>query len=378
MGGVVLAAALGPLVPGPQPNARANETDQFLLPTDRPFADVGRCVSVAHYRVLERVIERVNERVRDAMAISDPDRRAARMAALHQPRGIADQIRGEFGPGFFETLGMESELRSSRAKGVFPAEAHAIFKRSDWVYAFGTLPIDPRIIPMLVPSSTIKVYGHYVGTDKLGHFHDLGHYYFCDYTAKRAAGKSEADAVREVVAKYSRGVIAETTTIGFLATGVCSNADLASNYAGLKFYRNLTEEIEVDGVVRPPLLVVVGGFWRLNTHVRPESDFFEPFVSDHWNEALNPCVYELGLGWTVARRLRKEADAVVGFYCDVDGRPRDAAYFRRLAQELATYHGEDYGHYGDPSEVMGIATECFGAEEEADAPGAAAEGAGTP
>jgi hypothetical protein len=49
-----------------------------------------------------------------------------------------------------------------------------------------------------------------------------------------------------------------------------------------------------------------------------------------------------------------------------------------LAQELATYHGEDYGHYGDPSEVMGIATECFGAEEEADAPGAAAEGAGTP
>lgn len=343
----------------PQPIARANETDQFLLPTDHPFADVGRCLSMAHYTVLETVTRKLNTQIRAAQSIQDPRRRQARLDALHAPRKLADMIRAEFGPGFFETIGLENVFRSKRAKAVYPEESYPIFKRFDWVYAFGTLPIDPRIIPMSVPSSTIRVYGHYIGTDKLGHFHDLGHYYFCDYTAKRKAGKPEDQAVREVVATYSRGILAETTTIGFLATGVCSNADLASNYAGLKFYRNLTEPIMLKGAMHPPLLVIVGEYWQLSTHVRPDTDWFEPYVSDHWNEALNPCVYELGLGWTVERRLKKDADEVLGFYCDVDGRPRDPAYFANLVVELSTYYGEDYGFYGDPAKVMCIANTCF-------------------
>ena len=344
--------------------ARANETDQFLLPTDTPFVDVGPCISKAHYLVLESVTKSLNTQIRRALTIRDPTRRQARLDALHAPRRVADMIRGKFGPGFFETIGLENAFRSNLARSALPPDTYHIFKRFDWVYAFGTLPIDPRIIPMSLPSSTILVYGHYIGTDKFGHFHDLGHYYFSDYTAKRNAGKSEEEATREVVATYSRGPISETTTIGFLATGVCSNADLASNYMGLKFYRNLTEPIVLRGTQHPPMLVLIGEYWQLNTHVRPDTDFFAPFVSDHWNEALNPCVYELGLGWAVERRLKKDADAVLGFYCDVDGRPRDAAYFASLAVELSTYYGEDYGFYGDPAEIMCIANTCFGAPDE--------------
>lgn len=350
-----------------------NETDQFLLPTDVEMVDVGRLISAAHCRVLEDVTEGLNRRIAAAQRIADPARRGAALERLHDPGLLADKVRAAFGPGFFETIGMENSLRSRPAKracGGDGEDATLIYKRMDWIYAFAHLPFDPRNIPMALPSSTVRVYGSYVGTDKFGHFHDLGHIYFKDYLGKRRAGKDERQATEEVVWMWSRGPIAETTAIGFLATGVCSNADLAANYMGLKFYRNLTEPMVVQGEERPPMLVVVGGYWQLNHHVRPDSDFFAPFVSDHWNEALNPCVYEWGLRWTVERRMRNRAEEILAFYCDVDGRPRDAAYFADLAVELSTYDGEDYGYFTDPREIMGIATACF---ESADADATDAE-----
>lgn len=344
----------------------ANETDQFLLPADRPFADVGPLISGAHHSVLVAVTEDLNEDIRRAQRITDPERRRARLESLHSPRRLADMVRHEFGPGFFETLGVESVLKGRRAREVFPEEAYVSFQRPDWVYSFAHLPVDPRNLPLLLPSSTIRVYDHYLGTDKLGHFHDLGHYYFCDFLSKRSAGKEADEAVREVVDTYSRGVISERGVIGFVATGVFSNADLVANYMGFKFYRNLTEPVMLQGREIPPLLVTVGEYWRLNTHVRPDSDFMTPFFSDHWNEALNPCVYEWGLGNAVRRKLRNRADEVLAFYCDADGRPRDPQYFADLVQDLSTYHGENYGYLGDPAEIMCIANACFAPAHDED------------
>ena len=343
--------------------APANETDQFLLPLDKPLADVGRCMSRAHYEVLESVTRQLNGQIRAAQMMKPGPRRTERLEPLYKPRVIANKVREAFGPGFFETIGLEDSLRTQAARRALGDRGIGAYKRSDWIYAFAHLPIDPRTIPMLLPSSSIKVYGSYVGTDKFGHFHDLGHYYFCDYLSKRNSGTSEEQAVQEVVANYSRGLLAETTTIGFLATGICSNADLLANYMGFKFYRNLTEPVMLKGELVPAMLVQVGGYWELNSHVRPDSDFFAPFVSDHWNEALNPCVYEWGLRWTVERRLRDKADEVLGFYCGIDRRPREARYFADLAVELSSYYGESYGYFGDPAEMMSIATTCFPEQE---------------
>ena len=355
-GPVLLATFLAVPVSSP---AHANETDQFLLPSDRKFVDVGRLITVAHHNVLVAVTGSLNEQIRRAQDIGDPAERRERLKALHSPRRLADGVRAEFGQGFLETLEIESSLGSTLARSAFPGSEYIAFKRLDWIYFFAHWPIDPRNIPLLFQSSTIRVHGHYVGTDKFGHFHDLGHIYFCDYTSKRAAGKSEEDAVHEVVGAYSRGVISETALIGFVATGVCSNADLAVNYLGLKFYRNLTEPVMLEGREAPPMLVLVGEYWQLNTHVRPDSDFMAPFFSDHWNEALNPCVYEVGLRNAIRRKLDTRAGEVLDFYCGVDGRPRDAAYFTGLAKELSSYFGEDYGYYGDASTVMSIGTACF-------------------
>ena len=78
-----------------------------------------------------------------------------------------------------------------------------------------------------------------------------------------------------------------------LTTGIRSNADLAANYAGFKFYRNLTEEVRIGDRVMPPMLVRQGPYWRLNDQVQPDSDFFTAFITPHWNEALNPNVYAI-------------------------------------------------------------------------------------
>jgi hypothetical protein len=349
----------------------ANETDQFLLPTDRPFADVGPLITGAHYSVLQDITEDLNKQIRRAQDIGNPERRRTRLEALHSPRRLADMVRHEFGAGFFETLGVESLLKRKAARAAFPDGTYLRYQRPDWIYSFAHLPIDPRNLPLLVPSSTIRVYGHYIGTDKLGHFHDLGHYYFRDFVGKLASGRSDEEAVDEVVRTYSRGIISERSIIGFVATGVHSNADLASNYMGFKFYRNLTEPVMLQGREHPPLLVLVGGYWKLNTHVRPDSDFMAPFFSDHWNEALNPCEYEWGLRNAIRRKLHARSDEVLAFYCDVDERPRDPQYFADLADDLASYHGEDYGHFSDEGPSMSIATACFANEpEDTDSPAA--------
>lgn len=338
---------------------RANETDQFTLPPNARFADLGRFFNLMHYQVLEDVVESVNEEIDEASAIRNESVRAARLDRLHAAGMLADMVRHRFGPGFFETIGAEVALRDKRIERCHPDEL-IIYRNRDWIYNGAHLPIDPRNLPLLIPSSTICVYGVYFGTDKLGHFHDLGHIYFKSFLGKVERGLSEDEAMKRVIAEFSEGIISEASIIGAIGTGVFSNADLASNYVGMKFYRNLTEPVTLEGREYPPLLVRHGEHWRLNRHVRPESAFFRPFICDHFNEALNPCVYEWGLRGDVRRRLEECADDILAFYADENDQPHGREWFDEKARELTTYYGEDYGHSGieEPTMVT-IASACF-------------------
>ncbi len=367
------AAAIAAAIPG----ARANETDQFLLPTDRPLAEVGPLISHAHYLVLEDFVERANERVSRARRIKESYARERALRAIHSPRTVANHVRAAFGPGFFETLELENALRSHDARSLY-AGVHAAYKTSGWIYSSVHLPIDPRKIPLSLPSSTMRVFGHYVGSDKFGHFHDLGHLYHQDYRNLCNSGVDPAEALRRVVAFYARGPISEAGAIGFFATGVFSNADLAANYLGFKFYLNLTEPIMLDGVEHPPMLVRIGDYWALNHHVRAGSDFFRVFVSDHWNEALNPCVYEWGAAGPIARILRDHADQILTVYADESGNKRSREWFVEKARSLITCYGENYGHSGLEKATVTIASCCFGETEpeKAEPPGGT-EGAAT-
>lgn len=336
------------------PSARANETDQFTLPTDRPFADLGPYMESIHHEVLSRVIENLNEDLRRAYRGPRPNE----IKRLTDEGLIADLVRSEYAPGFIETMNLENALRRSPMRRAYPDQVTA-HRTLGWIYAWAHLPIDPRRLVLLFQSSTIKVHGAYMGTDKIAHFHDLGHIYYKSYLARIDGGMSPEKAREWVVGFYSRGPISESFTIGAIATGVISNADLASNYAGMLFYQNLTEPIEINGDTLPPMLELHEGYWRLAYHVRPESGFLRPFLTEHCNEALNPCVYEIGMRGPIRKNLRKNSDRILSIYADEDGNTRPPEWFREKAIELRTFHGQDYGAVIRESKMFSIGDACL-------------------
>ncbi|TVQ52653.1 MAG: hypothetical protein EA377_09740 [Phycisphaerales bacterium] len=345
--------------------AAADETDQFTLPTDQPFADLGDYFNLVHYRVLEEVVEDFNRDVERALRVQNEAERERRMEAMHDPGLIADRVRAKWGPGFFEMRALEDLLHSRNMRETYP-DQYTAYRDPFWIYFYTHLPIDPRKLVLLFQASTVKAYGVYFGTDKWGHFHDLGHFYFSDLHRMRGRGMEDEEALRRIVHEYSQGPISEATTIGLWATGVYSNADLASNYAGMLFYQNLREPVELQGETHEPLMVRIGPFLALNKHVRPESAFLKPFITDHWNEALNPNLYEWGMRGPIRSRMEAMADDILKFYCDLDGRPRSPEYFNELAVELSTYFGKDYGHSGIDDRIITIGDACFPESESAD------------
>src|SRR5207344_20116 len=103
------------------------------------------------------------------------------------------------------------------------------------------------------------------------------------YLSARKQGLEEPEAVARSV-QLSAGnnlFLSENGLLGMLTTGIRSNGDLAANYAGFKFYRNLTEEVRIGNRVMAPMLVRQGPYWRLNDHVQPHSDFFTAFITPH-------------------------------------------------------------------------------------------------
>jgi hypothetical protein len=115
----------------------------------------------------------------------------------------------------------------------------------------------------------------------------------------------------------------------------------------------------MKGREREPLVVRCGVFWRVNHHVRPQSGWLADFFSDHWNEALNPSLYDPTMRPGIRRVLRSRADRIVQFYTRKDGRPSNPAYFENLMRELSTYDGEAYGHSDQFGKLMNIGNTCF-------------------
>lgn len=340
------------------PAASANETDQFTLPLDKTFAEMGPYFSKEHAKTLQKAVDKLNRKIKSALKLKPSNARTERLAYLQSGGGVADTVRSLYAPGFFDMMDIENKLRTGKIKKQYPGQL-TIHKTVAWIYADTHLPVDPRKLVLLFQSSTVKVYGSYVGVDKFGHFHDLGHIYYKDYLALRRRGVGDVQATRTVVDRFAHGPISERAVIGNMATGVMSNSDLAVNYIGFKFYRNLTEPVVLEGKRVQPMLVRDGEFWKLNRHVGPDTDFFAAFVSDHWNEALTPCNYEWGMRGPIAGRLRKNAEKILTFYADDNGRKRPRAWFERKAGDMMTYYGEDYGSSGIREDMVTIANTCF-------------------
>jgi hypothetical protein len=355
---VGLCVSLATLVT-PAPQARAHETDQYTMPLDRPMADLADYFDAVHFAALQAAVAKLNKETLAALKDNDPQRRDAELTRIRSPLHVMEAVEENFDDAFSEIQDVEDALRSDWAKQAYPDQI-TIWRPDRWIYTGTHFWLDPRQIILQFDSSTVKAYGVYFGTDKLSHFHHMGKIYFTNYTYRRAQGWSEQQAIDFVVREYSTdSSIGEAGLLGFAATGVYSNADLAADYSGFKFCRNLLEPVYIKGADRPPLLVRKGEFFRLNKHVRPESGFMGAFVSDHWNEALNPSWWEWDIHDDVVDAVKKRAETVREFYTKIDGRPADPQYYENLAHELATMDGEEYGHCKQWDRLLTLAEVCW-------------------
>jgi hypothetical protein len=250
------------------------------------------------------------------------------------------------GPGLPESR-IEQWVRRNSFRAAREAGAPTTFNTSLARCVYGDSPFNkPLLLAFLSP--TVNIHGTYAGVDKLGHVFQHGYHYFEEYRRAEHDGCDHAKAAARAV---KMGVAQERGFYGEVMTGVFSNADLAANLAGLKFYLNLTRPIEIGGETIAPLLVRDrSGNWCFNPQRRADEQLLL-LVDDTFNEALNPSRFQGVLRDTVRDRLKRRAEKLLAFYDTTPQRERERVI------ELSTWRGEDYGHSGF-GRVVTIADNC--------------------
>jgi len=338
--------------------AAAHETDQVTLPLGREFADLRVPISQMVREAIVTAVDHTNTAIRGSLRNG---RATARTARLQSADYIVDEVWQQMFVTFPTNEAVDAMLASPSMRARYPGLI-TMYRPEQSVYDDPLLLMDvTKVIRALFRAGTININGTLVGTDKLIHFLNLGGIYYSTYAGARRRGLGEAEATAQAV-ELSAGsnlFLSENALLGLLTTGVYSNGDLAANYAGLKFYRNLTETVRIGAKALPPMLVRDGPYWRLDEHVRDESDFFAAFVTPHWNEALNPNGYAILVDTRVRKMLRTRCPDVVDWYHDNHGQARDREQFARIEEDLSTYYGENYGYRDDGKDTVSIATTCF-------------------
>lgn len=312
------------------PRVQALETDQFTLPP-RPLVDSGPVLSRRIYYLLLYIVRQGNN---EFGKFPDSERLDERFPA--------DRL--------FQTLGKgvpESSVERWLRIGDFPGKPMR-YSVPIWDSIFrGVFSPLPLSLVHLAP--TIDLFGVLLGNDKAGHLLQHGHKYYAIKVDDERAGKSDK-LIREDTVAF--GINQERGAYGTGLDGVFSNADLAANYAGMKFYESLTRPVAVGALTVGPMLSRHDGRWEIASGLNPDR-LIEPFISEHMNEALNPSRYAFNRD-----RIRK----AVGSRC-AEWHKRYPELTREVLleklAELSTWHGEDYGQWLPPEEAITLAGECF-------------------
>jgi ankyrin repeat protein len=356
--GVLLALALTALA------AAAHETDQSTLPLGRQFADLRMPLSRTVRDAIVTAAEKTNAAIEASLRAGHPSAQAVQphsAAQLQSADGIAAAVWTQMFAAFPTNEGLDIILADAPMRARYPGLVTA-YRPEQFIYDDPLLLIDvTKVVRTVFRSSTINVDGTLFGTDKIIHFVHLGRIYHSGYLAARKRGAGEADAVGAAV-QLSAGAnlfLSENALLGMLMTGIRSNADLAANYSGFKFYRNLTESVRIGDRILPPMLVRDGPYWRVADRVRNQPDFFAAFITPHFNEVLNPNSYAVLTDGPIRHMLRARCPDLLAVYRDEYGRMRTREEFAHIAQELSTFYGEDYGYRDDGPKTVSVATTCF-------------------
>jgi hypothetical protein len=356
----------------------AHEVDQYTVPEDQAFVDLGGYFNDYFLAAVEEGVRRTNRRIDialggDGSRFDPSDRRygggalktydtstgGQALGYLYSGEAVAYYVRKSIPDAVTLIEGLERELHSKKVTDQYPDKVVA-FHPSDFdsVFAKAHFPLDPRSLFRLWRASSIKVYGTYTGTDKIGHFVDMGYNYYMVYTRLRNKGESERLAMYNAVHAFDSGLLSENTVLGYATAGAYSNGDMAANYVGCLFFRNLTDPVRIKGRIHPPIVVRNGDYWALNSYVKGEPDFFAWFISDHFDEVLNPSHFEKGMQKAIRKAIRDRCASLRDWYADENGRHRPAGYFTDKMYELATYYNSDYGHSRKFDELMNLDNVC--------------------
>ncbi len=362
-------ALLGLAVLALQPlSAGAHETDQCTLPLGRELADLKVALSGMVEGAIVEAVNSTNAAIKHSLWRGEPTERTAQ---LQSADWIAAQVWNQLFATFPTNEGLDIMLAGEAMRARYPGLV-TVYLPEQLIYDDPILLLDvTKLTRTLFRAATVNVDGTLFGTDKIIHFVHLGRIYHSSYLSARKRGLSEAEAVAGAVqlSAGSNPFLSENGFLGTLTTGIRSNGDLAANYAGLKFYRNLTETVRIGDKVLPPMLVRDGLYWQLGERVRNQPDFFAAFITPHWNEALNPNSYAVVTDARVRTMLRSRCPDMLARYRDEHGDRLDRAQFAQIERDLSTYYGEEYGYQNDGKNTISIATTCFPLQE-ADATGA--------
>jgi ankyrin repeat protein len=307
--------------------------------------------------LLERAVEKTNLQIRQAL----DEKNEKRLEELHSQDHMVSTVNGEL-PWAGEVIeGLDRTLQSQETRDRYPGLVVAHKSISNNIYTGAGFFLDPRQLIRLFYSSDFQAYGIHMGTDKIGHFTDMGLNYYKAWREAKREGKTEEEARANAVHLGTGDfVFSEKGLLGLWTAGSYSNADLVANYVGMIFYRNLTEPMRIRGEIRPPMLVREGEYWRLNDYVQRDSDFFAVFFDEHLDESLNPSFYDGSLRGGVHANVTAHAGDILQRHCDVHGNRRGKEYFDNWVDALSTYYGEDYGHAGEREQIVAIGNTCFG------------------
>ena len=359
--GFAAAAVLlaGVLPAGP---SQAHEAEQYSLPLGRDFADLGPYLSRIVHAAITDAASRTSDEIADAIDNGESPRRIADLQS-------ADYIAGKVWEYLFLAIPtnelFDLVLASPPVRARYPGLV-TMYRPPSSIYDDPLLVIDlTKAVRTFFRSGTISAGGEVFGTDKLIHFINVGRIYHIQFAAQLGRGDSEQAAARAAVySTLHNPFTSEDGLLGMLSTGIYSNGDLAANYAGLLFYRNLAAPVPIGTRTLPPILERDGAGWRVVA--RPDSDFFTAFITPHWNEVLNPNSYAGYMMDRLQVLLAERCADAVDWYRDPQGRRRTRAQFEMIESELSTYFAADYGHRGNLGRKVTIASVCYaeGREEQ--------------
>ncbi len=337
------------------PLASAHETDQYTLPR-REFADIGPYLNAWIYDAIDGAVKRTNNRIETAQGMS----KFSEAQRLQQPDEITRAVNNEIPNAMAVIEGLESKLGEKNFRAQYPGRVPGYKESFTNIYEKAHFFLDPRQMFRVWLAKTFVAYGVHLGGDKIGHFTDMGMNYWRAYESARRGGANEQEATAAAIKVGTQGLIfSEKGMLGYLSAGAYSNGDMASNYLGFVFYRNLTSPMMLKGRMHPALIELEGGYWKIAPHVQRDNDFFAVFMSDHLDEALNPSHYERGMRDKIREAIKQRQSDVLERFADENGLRRPMAWFEQATRDTFTYFGTDYGHRGAIEELNTIAATCF-------------------